>query len=473
MNGVFQLIPDAEANQKRRSFLHLFLMGGLVSGLVLIFLTPPMQSPDEPVHFFRGYLITEGVWMLDRQPDRIIAVLPEAVVDLLVAYDKLIFGTGYSARTIPWRDLWQVRIDPERTVALNIATGYMLPVGYLPQSIGIWVGRLFDVSPIALFYLGRFTNLLFWMAVVALSLYLLPTPSRLPVALALAPMSIFLAASCSYDAPINGLSWLAVALAWRGLAADSVKQARRYYLPLAAVLLLIGTGKPAYLPLFLLMVAPGWRAGRQAHLERLAAGGLTFIASIIAWRWAVAKYFIPYEQFAPEYRQGLTAVPGVDPGMQFMHIMQHPFAFMNILVQKVVSIETAREWIGTLGWLNVHLPLWAYVIFGILIIVLLVSESPAFHPAAVRFWRIFFAAISMAVIGAIAVALYAQWNAVAATTINGIQGRYFIPVGILLLPALQYPWLKITDSALTRTTIAILAITHLIMWHSIYRYYYN
>jgi len=431
-----------------------------------------MQSPDEPVHFFRSYLITDGVWMLDRQPDRIIAEVPEAVVDLLVAYDKLIFGTGHSARQIPWRDLWRVRIDPDRTVSLNIATGYMLPVGYLPQSVGIFIGRIFDAPPIALFYLGRLTNLIFWLAVIALALSILPAPSRLLMVLALAPMSIFLSGSLSYDSPINGLSWLAVALAWRGLEADSIRQARRYYIPLAAVLLLIGTGKPAYLPLFLLMVLPGWRAGRRVHWERLAVGGLTFVAAIMAWRWSVAKYFIPYEQFAPEFQPGLTAVPGADPGMQIVHILHHPFAFMNILIHKVVSIETLREWIGTLGWLNVHLPTWAYGIFGILVMLLLISERPAYCPVAAGSWRLFFAAVSAAVIGAIAVALYSQWNAVGSNAINGIQGRYFIPVGILLLPALQYRWVKIPGATLTWAAIAVLIVIQLVMWQSIYRYYY-
>jgi hypothetical protein len=37
----------------------LFLPFAIVFGLVMTFLTPPFQSPDEPAHFFRAYQVSD------------------------------------------------------------------------------------------------------------------------------------------------------------------------------------------------------------------------------------------------------------------------------------------------------------------------------------------------------------------------------------------------------------------------------
>ena len=238
--------------------LRLFLVLGSLMGGALALLTPPVQMPDEQMHLARSYLITEGQWMMERGPDRLGAHLPTALKRLFLHYDHLPFRPENKAGGPPPDQLRRDRIDPSDRTFVNMANGYMTPVGYLPQAAAMACGRLFSSSPLVLLYLGRLGNLAFWLALVGWSLYRAPSRSWLLVWLALAPMSIFQAASASYDVTINALTFVSLTLAWRGLGARDLRSARACYVPLALAVLLIALCKPNYIPLLGLLAC---RAG--------------------------------------------------------------------------------------------------------------------------------------------------------------------------------------------------------------------
>jgi uncharacterized membrane protein len=80
------------------------------------------------------------------------------------------------------------------------------PVCYLPQAVGIALGRLFDLPPVALLYLGRLmavvcTVFLGYAALAATRFFRWPL-----LLLLLMPMTLFQAASLSADAVTNALS---------------------------------------------------------------------------------------------------------------------------------------------------------------------------------------------------------------------------------------------------------------------------
>jgi Predicted membrane protein (DUF2142) len=54
------VIPEAETEPSRLTPDRLVLALGLAGGLLLVFVTPPFQVPDEPAHFFRAYQVATG-----------------------------------------------------------------------------------------------------------------------------------------------------------------------------------------------------------------------------------------------------------------------------------------------------------------------------------------------------------------------------------------------------------------------------
>jgi hypothetical protein len=52
-----------------------YLITALVGGVVMVFLSPPFQAPDEPNHFFRAQALSEGYLVARSQPGKIGALM--------------------------------------------------------------------------------------------------------------------------------------------------------------------------------------------------------------------------------------------------------------------------------------------------------------------------------------------------------------------------------------------------------------
>ena len=456
----------------RRWVLLVFLLVGGLSGAGLILLTPPVQVPDESMHITGSFLMTEGRWMLERGPDRLGGYLPTSMVKLFGVYAAMPGHPERKVRDVPWRALWRENLDPDQRTFINHASGFFTPLGYLAPAAGMAVGRVFDVSPLALLYLGRLGNLLLWLLLVGLALALCPRPSWLLVVLALAPMSIFQAASTSHDVLINGLAWLAVALAWRGAGVTELPAARRYNLVLALVILAMALSKPAYLPAVLLLALPAWGAGPRARWEALALTVGVGVVSLVVWQLVVAKYFMTYEQFSPELRNGLAAQPGVDPLAQIRYLVAHPLHFLGIFCRALAEPGVIYSWVGVLGWLDAWLPRWAYPFFAGLVAALLVVESPGAAPSFPGRARALFGVVALAMVLFLAASLYGQWNAVGSPVLQGFQGRYFIPIAPFLLGACSVRLIPLPPRLLNVLVPVALLVLQFATWLAILRRYY-
>ena len=83
---------------------------------------------------------------------------------------------------------------------------------YLPAALGISVGRILGLSAMLTFQLGRIFNLLVFILLIRLAIGVTPYWKNLFGALGLLPITLQQAASASYDAIINGLIFLFIAL---------------------------------------------------------------------------------------------------------------------------------------------------------------------------------------------------------------------------------------------------------------------
>ncbi|HEX6864509.1 MAG TPA: DUF2142 domain-containing protein, partial [Thermoanaerobaculia bacterium] len=87
----------------------------------------------------------------------------------------------------------------------------------------------------------------------------------------------------------------------------------------------------------------------------------------------------------------------------------------------------AAQIVGQLGWLDVNLPkplLWGYAfVLGVLT---LLDTRPE---VAVRPWqRALLAGLAIATMALVSASQYASWTPYGAKHVEGIQGRYFIPL---------------------------------------------
>jgi uncharacterized membrane protein len=125
----------------------------------------------------------------------------------------------------------------------------------------------------------------------------------------------------------------------------------------------------------------------------------------------------------------------VDFMSQVHYLLNNPLEFPNIIVRSLRLFWKfyLSSYIGRLGWLDTVLP--KYIYFTYPFIILLVSLIDQKKQLFFAPWqKLISFLIAGAVFYAIFLSLYLTWTPVGYKTLEGMQGRYLIPIGPVLLP---------------------------------------
>jgi uncharacterized membrane protein len=394
-----------------------FLIAGLLFGAVFAAVTPPFQVPDEPAHFYRAYRVSEG--RLDLVPAGLReAMLPASVHR--IGTDLLGNLPFHNERRIAPRTIlaaFQVPLAPERRDLVFFANSLQYTfVPYIPQAAGIAAGRLLGAPPLALLYLGRLTNLLFGVLIVAFAIRRLPAFQWLTAMVALTPMGLSLLGSASADVTSIAAAFTLVSTVAK-LAWGAQEPRRGDFFLLAASAVALCASKPPYMPLTLLAVLIP--AGRFPWRRT------GFILLQTALALAAAAWSVVTSRSVGTIR--IDA--GVDVNRQIHDSLTHPFGFLWVLIHDyaVHTPQYLGELVGKLGWLDTKIPIPLRVVYlAVLLALVFLDASPEIE---VRRWQRGIAATAtLAAMAIVSASQYAIWTRYGADLIEGIQGRYFLPL---------------------------------------------
>lgn len=149
-----------KVNIKSPEFI--FIIFAFVFGIIMLFLTPKFQVPDEPAHFDRALEVSRGI--LYNNPEH-----------------------------------------PAQGYQFHGASGYS-PLLYAVSAAGTKVGSLAGEN--AAFYAGRLANLFIWILMIAFAINITPVFKWMFVFSALLPMSIFEGMSYAADSFNNAFAFL-------------------------------------------------------------------------------------------------------------------------------------------------------------------------------------------------------------------------------------------------------------------------
>jgi uncharacterized membrane protein len=356
----------------------------LLFGAAFALLTPPFQVPDEVGHYYRACAIAHGGF-----------------------WPPVLNGHGYTAVPIGSRELvsdHDVPFVPE--LAYVKYPIVFSPLPFLPQALGCAIGDALHLRPLVTFYLARLMNLVCALAMVLLAARI--AAPWLVIAPALLPMSLFLFGSLSPDALTIAMTFLATTLALAGSP---------WVIAAAAALALC---KPGYLLVPLLVFATRRRIGATigATVVAVIAAGAFVSTLFIKTKWAFLR-------------------PGVDDRAQLRFALHHPNRAGSALAADLVrhGVDRLEQLVGRLGLLTIPIP----TISVVLALALLVAVALFAAPRVSTSQRVLAAIIAVATIGAVELSQYISWTAVGAKEVEGVQGRYFIPIVPLLLLAISRP----------------------------------
>ena len=407
------------------ALLRIGLVGACaVVALWLAFALPAFKAPDEPAHFRRAAQIAGGemVWR-DRTPRGSAGgYLDTGLRDFVQALEP-VQGVPSAAQLAA---AGGVAWSGQRVIAGFANTAPYGPLLYAPQAAVIGLGQAFSVSVNHTYLAARLVvAALFVLAMVA-ALRLDHGRNLLVLATLSLPMTWFLAASVSQDALLIACGALVAALLGRGASGCGTWVER---LAVAGLVTAMGMARAPYVLMALLLLAPAWRGGGSAWRP-------------IAWLPAVLPLVVVAGWGAMSNALGTglgRSGMDIDPARQMQFLTANFFLVPAIAWNTITGQAEflAASTIGMLGWLDVRLqPVWVYGfgVAGLAAAALCCASGRAMRVGAAS--RVVGLGVCLGVVGALFLAQYLTWTPLGALEVQGVQGRYFLPLlpvcGVLL-----------------------------------------
>lgn len=444
----------------------LFLIFSTFFGLLFVFLVPPLQAPDENSHFLRAYQVSDFNFTSD--PIRVNGVeryggyVPKSINEAAPALLGDVAGKPQNKFQpgLIKKYIAQPLNQADKEPTIVEAGGMYSPIVYIPQSIGINIGKVFNASPLLLIWLGRLANLLFWILLVYFAVKLIPVGKWALAILALNPVSTFLSASLSPDVTNVGLAFLFIAIVFSAVTSSATLSHKKIALILF-VLAALSLGKPVNLIFALLLfVIPVRQFGGWKRYATFVGSGVVL---------AVGLFVLWNLQAKPVVDAAILSQSGglnVSSSGQISYIFSQPVSYIWDIIRNYVLVSprtygdaVLTTLFGVVGWLDTNIPFWTITTYtlGLFLALLYGFGRGAVLTIRQKAWL---AVIFMLGFVGNITAMYLNATTVGSGVIAGVQGRYFMAILPLLFGIIIFPK-KILN--ITNKSMALVAATTILI----------
>lgn len=453
-----------------------FLFVSIFWGLINIILTPPFQVPDEPAHYFKSLQIAHGDFFPDSSNNMVGGYFPKNALNLPLALVEMFEKNQTRVNFQDLGETLKIRMDKSsRAFVLFPNTARIFPVPYLPQAFGIIIGKQFFESPLLWFYFARLFNLIFWITIILFAVKLMPLHKWTMIILALLPMNINLAASLSADAFTIAISFLFIAILLR-LAFSEEYIRWKSVIWMLLVLMLVALSKNVYIILGLLFfVIPKAKfRERGFYFTTLLLTAIVGIIGFATGSIYTAKVYDLVEPGVSFFHHFAESNSPVDHHKQIDFIFADPVEYVIILISSMHQqwLGLVFSGIGVLGWINIFLPFWYYIFMVIMVLFMALFEGSKNVVINLQNKFTILLVIAMTIVLIYTIS-YLTWTPVGQNTIDGMQGRYFLPVVPLIFLLFYNRLLKIPPQIIGITAMIMVFVSIVVSALALYEKYWN
>ena len=438
----------------------------VILGITMSAVFMPHGIPDEPGHIDTAYQLSNIMMGKGKAGDGIVYKRKADVIqdDLLV--NGLESNSYYQLK----ENLFKRPSDTELIPVVFDDAGRIVPdIVYLPMAVGITIGRLLGLSTLMTYYIGRMLNLLVFILITAFAIKLLPYGKNLVAMIMLLPISMQQASSASYDSMINAL--LILYMAYNLMLYYN----KKFRIKDAVVLLLLSgfivmCKGGVYAPLCLLLIGLPYSSFRLSDKKEAKEKPkkLIFIISILA----VAAVLISVLIYAgyPTFKTLLVdgTIRGETEIYTFSDIMNDPetvlYMVWNTMVQRGGSLLAGLLG-GRLSWLDVK-GSWIFLIIlgsGLLFMTNIEGDKLTVSTKEKSCIMISHVFVIILIVGSMIVG----FTKLDSDVIQGLQGRYFLPVMPLLLLMINTDMINIKKEKLYKLAMVMMVAEAMIILESL------
>lgn len=397
----------------------IFVIAASAIGICYIIIIPPYAEQDGEAHFNTIYKYSNYILGYDVSNNR----------NEIVKEKKDIIGNtfSYPATKGDYYEMYDMIMgndDIDRTaydvyeLDLEIQA---FPIVYCTSIIGLTLGRLLGLKFIYVYYLTRICNFAIYIFLTYWAIKIIPIHKKLLFCIAVLPMAVYQAASVSYDSVVIGTSFLLFALVLH-LSINKIN-AKNIILLMFLVLCMFYNKSAAYFPLagMVLVIPFGKQLKKKQVLELLIAVSVVIILFVISKWIGIENGTNPNNESINRY--------------SLFYSVEHPIWFVKILSYTLFcNFELYFKGlfgISIFGYPADEVPL-VLCMFTLLLITAIKRDEDEIYIEFNNKKRFFI--VACALLSVLAICLGAvSWTKIGMEYIEGIQGRYLIPV---LLPIL-------------------------------------
>ena len=399
-----------------------------MAALAMFFVIPFNTLYDEHGHFYRSYELSEGKFLSDKNEEGI--GVSNLDSNLFWGLSNMTSSMDYNGAELVYagqRDMFNVDMCGEKLAVENANQALYSIASYIPQTIGLAFARLITDNTYLIYFYGRFFALLINSILVILAINIMPRRKMLVFIIALSPVFLMQMVSYSADGTLNSLALFFVAYIMMLRERDNVRVRDMLILGICSVI--IALSKVIYFPFVLLLLLVPAAKFKKKSVSNIFKGTVITVSLVLSAVWFV---------LAQSYVFDGAGALNTSRNMQLHYALSHFWILPSIVFNTIyVNIN---EWMHQLvagAFARGVIPCDRFISLGMLCVLVfefLTSgrdelENNTFSLGKKS--KLGVIAIICMIMALTFGSLYVQWTSYMANVIDGIQGRYFIP---LLIP---------------------------------------
>lgn len=474
----------------------MYLVSALCMGMVFSFLTPVYTISDERTHIDSVYIVSNQIlgirdipgpkrlWKRACDVDTSIAnTMPVTAERYGIVHEELFgaapkTGAGAAKETenasegSPAGGAADVRISSGRELipAYTRSAVENVPIlCYLPGAIGFSFARLLGRNMITMIMMARWLNLLVCVWIMYLAIRRMPYGAAAMAVIGLFPKTLQQMASCSYDGMVIAGTFLFISLSLAAAFDEDVSVTDILALFLTGLYVAVCKGG-AYLPVLgMALLIPAARKGKGRKIQKrwmavsfAAVGGAVFLF--------LGKYIFRLLSMFGREAGTASIAAGTKTLYTMSDFIHSPIKLVRIYINTIMMRGDGL--LGELVGKNLC-QRWYFVYAFILLAILgILRRKSGRHGADVSGnqdrnylhypGRIWILLITAASISLVFLSMLLAFTTKGSAFIDGLQGRYFLPLAMLPLLAAENGLVHrdgIEDAAILYTADVLLAVT--------------
>ena len=410
---IASYILDKPELKEEKAFLLIVPLFCIIMSLVI----PLGRGNDEPAHFYREYGIASGEILAKNQ---ILAPVAFKNTFKKIHSDSRMYNKPYLS---VFECNEEIDYNDENYVWIATTAIYH-PIQYIGTTVGIFLAKLITRNPVIFIYLGRLSNIIISMVLLYNAIKMMPFGKKILLTISMIPITMEGFSTLSSDGFTIAICFFFIAYVLNLAFNKNVKiLSKKQKIFIGILSCIVSCCKIVYFPLILLvLMIPKEKYGGLS--EKIKNNILViFLAVLINITWLIFGFSI------------LVSRGGESGSQMILEAIKNPIKFGQMVLY-TISNNSNKYLLGAFGnqleW-GEHVYGTSFVIVFIALTIFVTITDESIKNKFLNKQKILLGIIVVIIIGLIFCSLYVQWTQKESPEIQGIQGRYFIPIMPIIL----------------------------------------